>query len=273
MSSLSRVSEFLSELTSDRPLSEISRLSRRDQCSVLPRYLQEVTPQESVSQISLEEDASIPSDEISLISRAKKDELQWKAKRLDALTQELRAIQIGSKPGLSTATLRDLLGAEAQLVETKTVATATDSVGMGMSLLSLATSTAIPALLTLTLVTISLHASSTSPFPPLRHLHNLITSTSASQTASPATIIYRSAKPMTGISPHNLTFLVPFLVVGSAVVGWNILCTELGVEFRGIFGKTGIVGKILGDVEEGWEIDWDGVRDGVMEFFGMVEGV
>lgn len=75
---------------------------------------------------------------------------------------------------------------------------------------------------------------------------------------------------MTGVSPHNLTFLVPFLVVGSAVIGWNVLCTELGVEFGGsIFGKGGIVGRILGGVEEGVEIDWDGVRD----FFGMVEGI
>jgi len=74
---------------------------------------------------------------------------------------------------------------------------------------------------------------------------------------------------MTGITPHNLTFLVPFLVVGSAVVGWNILCAELGVEFTGIWGKAGIVGRFLGNVDEGWDVDWDGVR----EFFGMVEGV
>lgn len=74
---------------------------------------------------------------------------------------------------------------------------------------------------------------------------------------------------MTGITPHNLTFLVPFLVVGSAVVGWNVLCTELGIEFTGIWGKAGIVGRILGNAEEGWDVDWDGVR----EFFGMVEGV
>jgi len=207
-----------------------------------------------------------------LISRAEKDELQWKAKRLDALTKELRAIQIGSKPGLSTATLRDLLGPDSQLTQSTTITTnPVTTPGMGMSLLSLASSTAIPALLTLTLVTISLHASSsTSPFPPLRLLHNLITpSSAASNTPSTATIIYRTAKPMTGLTPHNLTFLVPFLVVGSAVVGWNVLCTELGIEFTGVFGKAGIVGRILGGVEEGIDIDWDGIR----EFFGMVEGV
>jgi hypothetical protein len=205
---------------------------------------------------------------VSLISRAEKDELQWKAKRLDALTRELRAIQIGSKTGLSTATLRNLLGPDviqSQEVITEEVPTG----GMGMSLVSLATSTAIPALLTLTLVTLSIQASSsTSPFPPLRLLHKLITSGS-SNTPSTATIIYRSAKPMTGLSPHNLTFLVPLLVIGSAVVGWNVLCVELGIEFSGIFGKGGIVERVLGGVEEGWDIDWDGVR----EFFGMVESV
>jgi len=73
---------------------------------------------------------------------------------------------------------------------------------------------------------------------------------------------------MTGFSPHNLTFLVPFLVVGSAVVGWNVLCKELGVEFTGIWGKAGLVGRVLGNVDDGFEVDWDGVR----EFFGMIEG-
>ena len=269
------VSDFLSDLTSDPPLSQVSR---RDECRVLPHFLTEITPGESVSQISSSEEPSIPSDDVSLISRAEKDELKWKARKLDAITRELRAIQIGSKPGLSTATLRDLLGPETQIIKPTTTAitsTTTEVIptsGMGMSLLSLATSTAIPALLTLTLVTISLHASSsTSPFPQLRHLHNLIASSTSSHTPSPATIIYRAAKPITGLSPHNLTFLVPFLVVGSAVVGWNVLCTELGIEFTGVFGKAGIVGRILGSVEDGTgiDIDWDGVR----EFFGMVENV
>jgi hypothetical protein len=243
-------------------------MSRREDCRVVPRFLTEITPHESVSQISSEEDPSIPSDAVSLISRAEKDELQWKAKKLDALTKELRAIQIGSKTGLSTATLRDLLGPDSQPIITTTETVVESSSGLGMSLLSLASSTAIPALLTLTLVTVSIHASSsTSPFPPLRHLHNLMTSSSSS-TPSPATIIYRAAKPITGITPHNLTFLVPFLVVGSAVIGWNVICTELGIEFTGVFGKAGIVGRILGGVEEGIDIDWDGVR----EFFGTIEG-
>lgn len=274
------VSEFLSELTSGVPSSNISRPSRRDKCRVLPRFLTEIHPNESASQISSQEDAtdpSIPSDAVSLISRAEKDELQWKARRLDALTRELRAIQSGSKTGLSTATLRDLLGQEPgapslQLVQIPPSLdnnpTATPS-STGMSLISLATSTAIPAMLTLTLVTLSLHATSpTSPFPPLRHFHHLLTS-SSSNVPSTATILYRSAKPITGISPHNLTFLVPFLVVGSAVIGWNVLCQELGIEFSGVFGKSGVVGKLLNGVEEGWEIDWDSIR----EFFGIIENV
>jgi hypothetical protein len=240
----------------------------RDQCRPLPRFLTEISPNESVSQISSEEDPSIPSDAVSLISRAEKDELQWKAKKLDAITRELRAIQIGSKAGLSTATIRDILGdmhIQPPLIKSSTDLTIQESTAS--SLLSLATSTAIPALLTITLVTLSLHASSsTSPFPPLRHLHYLLTS-SGSNTPSAATVIYRAAKPMTGFSPHNLTFLVPFLVVGSAVVGWNVICQEMGIEF-GIFGKAGILGHFLGGVEEGFEVDWDGVR----EFFGMIEG-
>jgi hypothetical protein len=200
-----------------------------------------------------------------LISRAEKDELQWKAKKLDALTRELRAIQIGSKPGLSTATLMDIMGHDTSV---RASAPTTDLVlqSKGPSLMMFATATAIPALLTLTLVTLSLRgASSTSVFPPLRQLHQFLTS-SASRTPAPATVLYRAAKPMTGISPHNLTFLVPFIVVGSAVVGWNVLCQELGVEFS-LFGKAGILGKVLGGAEE-FEVDWDGVR----EFFGMVEG-
>lgn len=205
--------------------------------------------------------------------------LQWKAKKLDAITRELRAIQIGSKAGLSTATIRDILGSipstsdritdlSASTGSTESVSTVVTSEGVGSQLLSLATSTAIPALLTLTLVTLSLHASSpTSPFPPLRQLHHLLTS-SGTRTPSAAQVIYRTAKPMTGFSPHNLTFLVPFLVVGSAVVGWNVLCQELGVEFTGIWGKAGLVGRFLGNVDEGFEVDWDGVK----EFFGMIEG-
>jgi hypothetical protein len=241
----------------------------RDQCRPLPRFLTEISPNESVSQISSEDDPSIPSDAVSLISRAEKDELQWKAKKLDAITRELRAIQIGSKAGLSTATIRDILGHDMHiqppLIKSSTDLTIRESTTS--SLLSLATSTAVPALLTITLVTLSLHASSsTSPFPPLRQLHHLLTS-SGSNTPSAATVIYRTAKPMTGLSPHNLTFLVPFLVVGSAVVGWNVICQEMGIEF-GIFGKTGILGNFLGGVEEGFEVDWDGVR----EFFGMIEG-
>jgi hypothetical protein len=208
---------------------------------------------------------------VSLISRAEKDELKWKANRLDALTREIRAIQIGSRTGLSVATLRDLLGPETPAPSVVHLVQPSNKTTQLSSLLSLATSTAIPALLTITLVTLSLRgASSTSPFPPLRHLHALLTS-SASRTTAPATVIYRTAKPLTGFSPHNLTFLVPFLVVGSVVVGWNVLTTELGIEFSGVWGKEGIVGKIFGGAEEGWwdAVDWDGVRD----FFGMVEGM
>ena len=263
-------------MTSEPPPSEVST---RDQCRVLPRFLTEITPQESVSQISTAEESDIPSDAVSLISRAEKDVLQWKAKKLDAITRELRAIQIGSKAGLSTATIRDILGPFPSTTTTSDKVTNLSVVSdgvteispretVGSSLLSIATSTAIPALLTLTLITLSLRASSpTSPFPPLRQLHHLLTS-SASRTPSAATVIYRTAKPMTGFSPHNLTFLVPFLVVGSAVVGWNVLCKELGVEFTGIWGKAGLVGRVLGNVDEGFEVDWDGVR----EFFGMIEG-
>lgn len=260
-------------MTSSPPPSQESRLSRRDQCGLLPAFLTEIHPHESVSQISSsEDDPSIPSDAVSLISRAEKDELQWKAKRLDALTRELRAIQMGSRTGLSVATLRDLLGPETpapsvvHLVQPSHKRTQQLS-----SFLALATSTAIPALLTITLVTLSLRgASPTSAFPPLRHLHSLLTS-SASRTTAPATVIYRTAKPLTGLSPHNLTFLVPFLVVGSVVVGWNVLTSELGIEFSGVWGKGGIVGRILGGAEEGWwdAVDWEGVRD----FFGMVEGM
>jgi hypothetical protein len=228
-----------------------------------------------VSQISTNEDSDIPSDAVSLISRAEKDVLQWKAMKLDAIARELRAIQIGSKAGLSTATLRDILGPFPNenadtITDLDSVSDATEvgPEGTGGALLSIATSTAIPALLTLTLVALSLRASSpTSAFPPLRQLHHLLTS-SASRTPSAATVIYRTAKPMTGFSPHNLTFLVPFLVVGSAVVGWNVLCQELGVEFTGIWGKAGLVGRFFGNVDEGFEVDWDGVR----EFFGMIEG-
>jgi hypothetical protein len=257
------VSYFLSNLTSEPPPSEASRVSTRDPCRVLPRFLTEPTPNDSVSQQSEEED-SIPSDAVSLISRAEKDELKWKAKKLDALTKELRAIQIGSKLGLSTATLRDLIGPDP--IQAKP-SPSTDLVlsSKGPSLLQFATATAIPALLTLTLVTMSLRgASSTSMFPPLRHLHSLLTS-SGTRTTAPATVIYRVAKPAM-ISPHNLTFLVPFIVVGSAVVGWNVLCQELGIEFSGVFGKAGLLGKVLGGAEE-FDVDWDGVR----EFFGMVE--
>jgi len=127
-----------------------------------------------------------------------------------------------------------------------------------------ATATAIPALLTITLVTLSLRgASSSSVFPPLRQLHQLVAG-STSRTIAPATV-FRATKPM-GFTPHNLTFLVPFLVVGSAVVGWNVLCNELGVEFS-VFGKGGLLGRVFEGAEE-FEVDWDGVR----EFFGMVEG-
>lgn len=243
----------------------------RDQCRPLPGFLTEITPNESVSQISSEEETSIPSDAVSLISRAEKDELQWKAKKLDAITRELRAIQIGSKAGLSTATIRDILGHDLHIQPQSLKSSPTTELTLKetatSSLLSLATSTAIPALLTITLVTLSLHASSpTSPFPPLRQLHHLLTS-SGSNAPSAATVIYRTAKPMTGLSPHNLTFLVPFLVVGSAVVGWNVICQEMGIEF-GVFGKAGILGKFLGGVDEGFEVDWDCVR----EFFGMIEG-
>jgi len=252
----------------------------RDNCRVLPRFLTEIHPNESVSQISSEEEDSIPSDAVSLISRAEKDVLQWKARKLDDLARELRAIQIGSKAGLSTATLMDILSHDMETMSLRSQPRPKSTVmevetGMEVALqssktstlISFTTSIAIPALLTLTLVTLSLHASSpTSTFPPLRHLHTLLTS-SASRTPAPAQVLYRAAKPMSGLSPHNLTFLVPFLVVGSAVVGWNVLCQELGIEFSGVFGKAGIVGRVLGGAEEGWDVDWDGVR----EFFGMVE--
>lgn len=259
-------------MTSEPPPSEISS---RNHCRVLPRFLTEITPQESVSQISTAQESDIPSEAVSLISRAEKDVLQWKAKKLDAITREFRAIQIGSKAGLSTATIRDILGPFPAATGDRITEVSVESddtevpvESVGSSLLSIATSTAIPALLTLTLVTLSLRAASpTSAFPPLRQLHQLLTS-SASRTPSAATIIYRTAKPMTGFSPHNLTFLVPFLVVGSAVVGWNVLCKELGVEFTGIWGKAGLVGRVLGNVDDGFEVDWDGVR----EFFGMIEG-
>jgi hypothetical protein len=255
-------------LSSGPPPSEIGD---GDQCRVLPHTLTEIHPNESVSQISSNGDPSIPSDAVSLISRAEKDELQWKANKLDAIARELRAIQHGTKTGLSTATLRDILGPESvqQLVKSsKTNSPSSDSSSiMGVSLLSLATSTAIPILLIFTLVTLSCHSSSaTSTFPPLRHLHRLITS-SGSTTQSTATIVYRTAKPYTGLTPHNINFLVvPILVVGSAVVGWNILCHELGMDSPGVFGK---MGRVFGDVEEGWDFDWDAVR----EFFGMVEGI
>lgn len=262
----------------------MSRRSRLDQCSVLPHFLTEITPNESVSQISAEEssegtskeDSSIPSDAVSLISRAEKDELRWKAKRLDALTRELRAIQIGSKAGFSTATIRELLGenlpppSSEQFASQPLIGPPEDDLasnGVGISVLSFATSAAIPALLTLTLITISLHASSpVSPFPPLRYLHKLLTY--GARTTSTATVTYRAAKPMTGLSPNNLSFLVPFLVVGSAVIGWNVLCKELGIEFTGVFGKAGVVTRVFGG-EGGFEVDWDAVG----EFFGMVEGM
>ena len=265
VSSLSGVSQFLSDLTSEAPPSQTSR---RDHCTVLPDFLTtEIHPNESVSQVSSEEQ-SIPSEEVSLISRAEKDELKWKAKRLDAITRELRAIQLGSKAGLSTATLRDILGLDSfsTPVETSNRVIASPH-STTMSLVSLATSAAIPALLTVTLVTLSLQAASpTSSFPPLRLLHSFITSTS-SRAPSTATVIYRGAKPLARFSPHDMSFLVPFLVAGTAIVGWNVLCQELGIEF-GLFGKGGIVGKVFGG-DDGWDIDWDGVR----EFFGMVEGM
>jgi hypothetical protein len=196
---------------------------------------------------------------VSLISRAEKDVLKWKAKRLDAITRELRAIQIGNKAGLSTATIRELLGSETSAVAPKVVNA--EVVTVSAQLLSFATSTALPALLTISLVTLSLHASSSSTFPPLRLLHRLITSSGPEQ-RSAATVIYRAANPVTGLTPHHLTFLVPLIVVGSAVVGWNILCKELGIEF----GKVPILRELILGAEE-WDVDWEGVR----EFFGMVE--
>jgi hypothetical protein len=141
------------------------------------------------------------------------------------------------------------------------------SVDRASSILSIATSTAIPVVLTLALITISLHASSpASTFLPLRHLHKLIASNA--RATSSATVVYRAAKPITGISPNNLTFLVPFLVVGSAVIGWNVLCKELGLEFTGVFGKAGLVAQVFGG-DGGFEFDWEAVG----EFFGMVEGI
>jgi hypothetical protein len=231
----------------------------------LPRFLTEITPRDSVSQIS----SSIPSDEVSLISKAEKDALQWKARQLDVITKELRAIQLGSMPGLSTATIRDILGSmpapkspRSQLQSE--VSSASDSSETTQvetwSLMTIATSTAVPALLCLALITLSMKSSS---IPSFQHLHRMLSSSSNSP--SPATVIYRSAKPA-GLSPHNLTFLVPFLVVGSAIVGWNVLTKELGVEFDWGTGKHGFWGQLIHGVQE-WDVDWDGVR----EFFGMVE--
>lgn len=257
------MSRFLSDLTSDASPSSVSR---RDHCAILPDLPgSEIHPNESVSQVSSEE-PSIESEEVSLISRAEKDELKWKAQRLDAITMELRAIQLGSRTGLSTTTLRDILGHDSFPVNVDANAAVVSVRSTGMSLVSLATSAAIPALLTLTLVTLSLRAASpTSPFLPLRMLHSFVTS-SGSRAPSTATVIYRGARPLTGFSPHDMSFLVPFLVAGTAVVGWNVLCQELGIEF-GLFGKGGLAGRIF--AEDGWDVDWDGVR----EFFGMVEAM
>jgi len=245
-------------LTSDPPPSDTSRLSTRDECRVLPRFLTEITPHESVSQISSSED-SIPSDQVSLISKAEKGVLQWKAQRLDAITRELRAIQIGSKAGLSTATIRDILGGTPtqSTTSSQTEVTVTED---ARSLLMIATSTAIPAILCIALVTLTLRSST---IPSLRHVHRFLTRPSTAPTS--ATIIYRAAKPA-GLSPHNLTFLVPFLVVGSAVVGWNVLTKELGLEFGEMWGKHSLLGQLIHGVEE-WDVDWESVG----EFFGMVE--
>jgi len=267
-------------LSSSAPASAISR---RDQCFPLPRFLTEITPLDSVSQISAEGsesdvedfteeeesvDSSIPSDAVSLISKAEKDELKWKAKRLDALTRELKEIQLGTKPGLSVATLRDLLDSNANpLLLKSSTSPSTGEVALhksSTSLFSFATSAAIPTLLVITLVTLSLRSSSpTSAFPPLRLLHKFLTD-SHSSTPSAATVVYRSAKPIgafAGISPHNVGgVLVPFLLVGSAIIGWNVLCKELDIEFE-VFGEKGIVGRVVGVFEGSVEIDWDAVKE------------
>ena len=209
-----------------------------------------------MSQIS----SSIPSEEVSLISKAEKDALQWKARQLDAIAKELRAIQIGSRAGLSTATIRDILGDIP--AQKNRVQQSESREGSEWSLMTIATSTAIPAVLCLALITLSLKSSS---IPSLHNLHRFLTSSSSAP--APATVIYRAARPA-GLSPHNLTFLVPFLVVGSAIVGWNVLTKELGIEFEWIGGgKDGFWMQLIHGVEE-WDVDWDGVR----EFFGMVEG-
>jgi len=62
ISSISDASYILSNLTSEPPPSEAGRVSTRDQCRVLPRFLTEPTPNDSVSQQSEEEEDSIPSD-------------------------------------------------------------------------------------------------------------------------------------------------------------------------------------------------------------------
>ena len=245
----------------------------------------EITPQDSVSQVSsvytdseVEEeeesaDPSIPSDAVSLISKAEKDELKWKAKRLDALTRELREIQIGSKAGLSVATLRDLLDSTTNPLlksptspahSQKDLALVQKTTGGGI--LSFATSAAVPTLLVITLVMLSLRSSSpNSAFPPLRLLHKLLTSDAHSSSGpSAATVLYRSAKPIgsfAGVSPHNVGgVLVPFLLVGSAIIGWNVLCKELNLEFE-MFGEKGIVGKFVAVLEGGIEVDWEAIRD------------
>ena len=75
-------------------------------------------------------------------------------------------------------------------------------------------------------------------------------------------MIYRAAKPVSGLTPHHLTFLFPLIVVGGVVVGWNIVCKEFGIDF----GKIPVVRELVTGVE-GWDVDLEGVA----EFFGMVE--
>jgi hypothetical protein len=265
---MSGVSDFLSNLTDGAPPSQAATHLEEDDCRVLESIeTHELTPQDSVSQISSSEKTpSITSEDVSLISRAEKSVLKSKAKRLDALTRELRAIQIGSKAGLSVETLRDLLGVEFKATRIPVnlpLPTSQKSERQdpaGLSLVSFATSAAIPILVTLTVVAISVKGCSpNSVFPPLRYLHKLISASNATPTNMPvtATIMYRAAPKLHGLDPHNLTVLIPLFAVGSAVVGWNVLCR--GLEIEGFWGPSGLVGLMLSAIEKGADVDWSGI--------------
>jgi len=265
---MSGVSDFLSNLTEGPPPSQPPSHLEEDDCRVLdPLKVKELGPQDSVSQASFNEKTpSITSEDVSLISRAEKSVLQLKAKRLDALTKELRAIQIGSKAGLSIETLRDLLGEEFKATIPVNLGRPSEKLesspenSTSLSLVSFATSAAVPILVTLTVVAISVRGcSSNSLFPPLRYLHKLITANNGSPTSMPvtATIMYHAPPKLHGLDPHNLTVLIPLFVVGSAVIGWNVLCRELEIE--GFWGESGLVGLAFGAIEKGVDFDWPGL--------------